>query len=61
MLISDATARALENVASRERDVVQMLTPADLAAPDGAYFLTGGERGKPLYSRDGTFSLRGGT
>lgn len=61
MLISDATARALENVAARERDVVQTLTPANLAAPDGAYFLTGGERGKPLYSRDGTFSLRGGT
>jgi len=61
VLITDATARAIENVAAREEQVVRTLTPADLAAPDGAYFLTGGERGKPLYSRDGAFSLRGGT
>lgn len=61
MLISDATARALENVAARERDAVQALTPSDVAAPDGAYFLTGGGRSGPLYSRDGAFSLRDGT
>ena len=60
-MITDATARALENLAARERDVVQVLTPANLAAPDGAYFLTASERsGGPLYSRDGAFSFRGG-
>lgn len=61
MLIGDSTARAMQNIADRERDVVQMLSPSNVAAPDGAYFVTAGERGGALYSRDGAFALQNGT
>lgn len=61
MLIDGAAARAFENAAARERDVLQTFAPADLAAPDGAYFVTRGQGGKTLFARDAAFTLHDGT
>ncbi len=70
MLISDSTARALENVAARERDLLRTL-PAQSAAggpyatqipyeaPPGAYFITRDESGRRLFTRCSEFSLSG--
>lgn len=82
MLISNATMRAFEDVAVRERDVLQAYTvgampersdvakpasaafaldPLSSAAPAGAYFITTDDRGRHIFTRDGSFSLRDGT
>lgn len=81
MLISNATTRALDEVAARERDVLQAyapgampersdvaqatapafaLDPLSVSAPDSSYFVTRDERGRLLFTRDGSFSLRNG-
>lgn len=73
--------RALDDIAVRERDVLQAyapgampergdvaqdaapafaLDPLSAAAPANTYFITRDERGRLLFSRDGTFSLRDG-
>ena len=70
MLISNSTARAVEQVELRERDTVRaaqaptpgfVLDPLSAAPPAGTYFVTAGERGQLLFTREGAFSLRGGT
>lgn len=82
MLISNVTTRALDDIAGRERDVLQAYTPGaaaergdvakppsaqksldplSVAPPTGAYFLTNDDRGRMLFTRDGRFSLAGGT
>lgn len=70
MLISDSTARALENVAARERDVLRAL-PAESSAgdsysaqipcepPPGAYFITRDEGGRRLFVRCSGLYLNG--
>ncbi len=37
------------------------LDPLSVAAPDGAYFVSVDEQGRRIYTRDGSFALRGGT
>jgi len=71
VLISDSTARALENVAAREREVLRTLpagnsTPGDpyaaqipCQAPQGAYFITRDDSGRRLFMRCSGFSLDG--
>jgi len=82
VLISAASTRALDDIAVRERDVLQAFTPGavaqrgDLAKPQaaqpvldplsaappaGALFITTGEDGRMLFTRDGSFTLRDGT
>ncbi|HEY9180660.1 MAG TPA: hypothetical protein VIO32_08060 [Candidatus Baltobacteraceae bacterium] len=82
MLISNAATRALDDIAARERDVLQAyapgaaalrddvvaaptaqrsLDPLSVTAPAGSYFVTADDRGRMLYTRDGTFSLDRGT
>lgn len=81
MLISNATTRALDDIAIRERDVLQAYTPGavpergdvaqpssaqpvldplSVAAPDDSYFITSDDRGRTLFTRDGSFALRNG-
>lgn len=81
MLISNATMRALDDIAVRERDVLQayspgatpersdvakpqaaqhVLDPLSVAPPPDAYFVTSDERGRMLFTRDGSFALRDG-
>jgi hypothetical protein len=71
MLIADSTARALENVAARERDLLRAL-PADAQfdatrgaqlpceAPQDAYFITRDENGRRLFLRGNLF-MNGGS
>jgi hypothetical protein len=70
MLISDSTARALENVAARERDVLRTLPAQDSAAdpfaahipceaPPDAYFITRDESGRRLFMRCSALYLKG--
>ena len=70
MLISDSTARALENVAARERDLLHTLPAGNATldpyaaqipceAPQGAYFITRDESGHRLFMRCNGFSLDG--
>jgi flagellar basal body rod protein FlgG len=82
MLISNATTRAFENVAARERDVLLAyspgaipergdvaqtaeaafaLDPLSTAAPADAYFITTGDRGRQVFTHDGSFAVRDGT
>lgn len=79
MLISSTTARALDEIAGRERDVMQAYAPGAAAeygdvakpqaaqptrdplsvtAPAGAYFIASDERGRMLFTRDGSFALK---
>lgn len=71
MLISDSTARALENVAARERELLRTL-PAENStlgdplaaqipcqAPPGAYFITRDEGGRRLFMRSSGLYLNG--
>ena len=81
MLISNATMHALDNIAARERDVLQAFAPAaapeksdvaqpqrttytlnplSAAAPQDSYFLTSDDRGRTLFTRDGSFRSRDG-
>ncbi len=81
-MISNATLRAMNDIASRERDVLQAYTPGatpehgdvaqsaastftmeplSVAAPADTYFITTDERGKLLFTRDGSFALKDGT
>jgi flagellar hook protein FlgE len=81
MMISNATGRAFDEIAARERDVLQAYTPGaqpertDAAAerrqsftldplsaivPGDAYFVTRDVRGRLLFTRDGSFTLRDG-
>lgn len=81
MLISNAAMRALDDIAVRERDVLQAykpgalpersdvvqdaapafaLDPLSVAAPPNSYFITQDDRGRLLFTRDGTFLLQGG-
>jgi hypothetical protein len=70
MLISDSTARALENVAARERDLLRALpaessaadpyaTQIPCEAPAGAYFITRDENGSRLFTRCSALYLNG--
>jgi hypothetical protein len=70
MLISDSTARALENVAARERDVLRTLPVEEAAgdpfaphvpceAPPDAYFMTRDESGRNLFMRCNALYVRG--
>lgn len=82
MQIADATARAFQTIAARERDVMQAFTPGampekndvakqpalqmtfnplSLAPPPDAYFAVEAGDGRALFTRDGGFSLSGGT
>lgn len=82
MLISNAATRALDNIAARERDVMQAYAPGAMpersdvakdpssqrtldplcaAPPPDSYFVTGDDRGRMLFTRDGSFSIAGGT
>ena len=81
MLISAATTRALDDIAVRERDLLQafapgavaqrgdvakpqtaqpVLDPLSAAPPEDALFISSGDDGRMLFTRDGSFSLRGG-
>jgi flagellar basal body rod protein FlgG len=81
VLISNAAMRALDDIAVRERDVLQAYTPGALpvrgdvaqepasafaldplsvAAPPNAYFIAQDDRGRLLFTRDGTFSVHDG-
>lgn len=82
MLISNATTRALDDIAVRERDLLQgyapgaapvrpdvakpqsaqpVLDPLCVAPPPDAYFVTSGDRGRMLFTRDGNFQVQNGT
>lgn len=70
MLISDSTARALDNIAARERDVIQTLAPfpdlqsddpAPATLPPDTYFVTRTNSGERSFTRAGSFSFRDGT
>ena len=82
MLVSAATTRALDDIAARERDVLQAYAPGAMAergdvakppsaqtsmdplsaaAPADAYFITSDDRGRMLFTRDGSFSISNGT
>jgi flagellar hook protein FlgE len=82
MLVSSATTRALEEIAARERDVLQAyapgampertdvakpatfepaLDPLSAAPPADSYFITSDDRGRLLFTRDGSFSIKDGT
>jgi flagellar hook protein FlgE len=81
MLISSATMHALDDIAMRERDVLQAYAPGALpergdvwktesasaasdplsaAPPQDAYFLTAGDGGRTIFTRDGSFSMKNG-
>lgn len=61
MLIADATARALENVAARERDLAGAFPQMQsLTSPD-AYFVMRDETGRLLFTRCDSLFLRDGT
>jgi len=61
MLIADATARALENVAARERDLAGVFPQMQsLTSPD-AYFVTRDGAGRLLFTRSDSLLLRDGT
>lgn len=68
MLIADATARAFAQAQRAELEAFQSFAPADpaaadsvpAAAPQGAYFMMQGDRGRVLYAPGGAFELRGG-
>jgi flagellar basal body rod protein FlgG len=81
MLISNTVMHALDDIAVRERDVLQAFTPGaqpaksdvarrqdpaftmnplSAAAPADSYFLTSDDRGRTLFTRDGSFRLRDG-
>ena len=69
MLISDATMRAMNDVAAREREVLRVFAPVpepaansslSTAAPSGAYFVIAGDRGRMLFTHDGSFEFRDG-
>lgn len=69
MLISDAAMRAFGEAAVREREAIRAFTPADpveagsvpAAAPPDAYFVTRDGRGRLLFTRGGSFTMRDGT
>lgn len=82
MLVSNATTRALDEIGSRERDVLQAYTPGampehgdvakpaasqpqtdalSVAPPADAYFVTSDDRGRMLFTSDGSFSFTNGT
>ncbi|MFN2449138.1 MAG: hypothetical protein ABR508_05000 [Candidatus Baltobacteraceae bacterium] len=66
-MISDASTRALDTVAQREREVLADFVPETIAkrsqlplrAPSGSYFVSGDPQQR-LYSHDATLSLRKG-
>lgn len=79
-MIAGAIARALDDVAARERDVLNAYAPGSApergdvakpardgftldplcaAVPENAYFVVRDERGRLLFTRDGSFELRG--
>lgn len=81
MLISNATTRALDDIAVRERDVLQAYTPGaapirgdvakpvtpqaaldplSVAPPVDSYFVTSDDRGRMLFTQDGSFKLDDG-
>ena len=81
MLISNATSRALDDIAVRERDVLQayspgavsargdvakpfaavpVLDPLSVAPPADAYFITTDDRGRMLFTRDGSLKIQDG-
>lgn len=71
MLISDSTARALENVAARERELLHTLPAGNsplgdpyaaqipCEAPQGTYFITRDEGGRSLFLRSSGLYLNG--
>lgn len=82
MLVSNAMTRAFDEIATRERDVLQAyapgatpergdvartagalpsIDPLSVGAPDGAFFITSDDRGRMLFTRDGSFSMKNGT
>jgi len=61
MLIADATARALESVASRERDLARVFPQMQSLTPPDAYFVTRDETGRLLFTRNDSLFLRDGT
>lgn len=54
MLISNAIARALDEVGVREREAIEAF------APQNCYFVTRAQSGSTLYTRGGMFALRDG-
>ena len=67
MLISNSTVRALDDIAARERDVLQASAPDPLpfdplscAPPANAYFVTRDDRGRLVFTSDGAFQIRKG-
>ncbi len=81
MLISNATTRALNDIQTRERDVLEAYVSGALpssgdvaevpgyayttdalfaAPPQDAYFVTEDERGRRIFTRDGSFALKDG-
>ena len=61
MLIADATARALENVTARERDVAGVFPQMQSLTPPEAYFVARDETGRLLFTRSDSLFLRRGT
>jgi hypothetical protein len=81
MLISNSTIHALNDIAARERDAMQVFAPGaaperndvarrpdasfaldalSAAPPPDAYFITRDERGRLLFTRDGSFAMSEG-
>lgn len=61
MFIADATARALENVAARERELTGVFPQMQSLPPAGEYFITRDETGRQLFTRSDALFLRDGT
>src|SRR5437588_784522 len=61
MLIADATARALENVSARERDLAGVFPQMQMLTPPDAYFVARDENGRLLFTRSDSLFLRTGT
>src|SRR5579884_280335 len=81
MLVSNATTRAMDDIAAQERDVLQAyapgampersdvakppefqrsLDPLSVGPPNDSYFITTDDRGRLLFTRDGSFALKDG-
>src|SRR5437588_142726 len=61
MLIADATAHALENIAARERNLAGVFPQMQSLTPPDAFFVTRDEAGRLLFTRCDALFLRDGT
>ena len=61
MLIADSTARALENVAARERDLAGAFPQMPASVSPDAYFVMRDDTGRLLFTRSDSLFLQNGT